>query len=174
MERSHSPFSFIWKTSKSQLILVFVIIVVGSGFYLYNKGNFFKQWNDWIDIYISLVTLLVAAFIWSNEKKEEWKRSLPKKLDIVYLLNNDVHAIVKNAPLTGEADIRNWGQSIAKTILNDKANIDFSGFETAKQGPDKERGVMVYKLTIFLRQSIPGIKDITKFEFYDNGDLKKD
>lgn len=129
------------------------------------------QWNNWINTFITIATLAIAVFVWVNETNTEWKQSLPKKLDVFYIFNGENYATVTNAPLAGEDDVRNWGQSIGKTILNKRANLSFSGFAAEAPQLDEKRHVMKYHISIFLTEEIQGIPLGSKFNFLDSGDM---
>jgi hypothetical protein len=78
---------------------------------------------------------------------------------------------VNNAPLTSEADIRNWGQSMGQAILNKSVRIDFTGFKITSAGINRKRRVMHYGLTIYLREKIEGIEAGRIFEFDEEGNF---
>ena len=127
--------------------------------------------NDWsyIEPIVGFSTLIAAVFIWYNEKKQEWRESLPKKMHVEYILDGSTYWNVQYAPLTSENDIRSWGQSIAKTILNNKNNIDFKGFEIESariSKDDQGRDIMLYMVHFYLIQPIEGVEagSILKFD----------
>jgi hypothetical protein len=129
------------------------------------------NWDFWLSAYIAMATLLFAVFIWYNDKRMTWRSTLPKKLNINYLHNNKCFCEVINAPLTGESDIRNWGQSIGQTILNGFTRINFSGFKISKPVLDYNRLFLVYQLDVYLHSKIEGINDGEVFNFNDDGNL---
>lgn len=164
---------FIWKNSKVQIIIVTLFIIIGIVVYLSQGIAFAAQWESWLEAFITSLILFMAVFIWYNEKRQDWKNSLRKKLNISYMLNNEVYCKVLNAPLAGKGDIRTWAISIGGTILNKKVHIDFSGFQISKPTIDYKKNNNVYGVTVYLKQPI---EDITKgrvFRFDENGDLEK-
>jgi hypothetical protein len=170
-QQAKAPFPFIWKTSKVQIIMAIISVVAGLSYYIYSKEPFSVQWNRWLNTFITGATLTLAIAIWFNEKRQEWKKQLSKKLDIYYMLDGKICATVKNAPLTGEGDIRQWGQSIGQTILNKKVSIDFTGFKTESLGLDKKRKVMRYQLVVYLLKGIEGITNENPYEFSEDGNF---
>jgi hypothetical protein len=153
--------------------IIIAVATVSITIYAYTciSGNFIKQWNDWINIVITFATLVIAGFVWINETRVKWEHSLPKKLDVEYVLNGEKYATVTNAPLAGEDDVRNWGLSIGQTILNDKVSISFSGFKAEGPQRNRKRHILQYKLTVYLTEHISNIPKASVFTFTDNGDL---
>lgn len=171
---------YVWypfKVSIWQFLFGLVLICLAIFFFLTSAPTLnigFKiNWDHWLSAYIALATLLFAVFIWYNEKREAWRRALPKKLNIEYLLaNGETFCEVRNAPLAGESDIRNWGQSIGQTILNKQTRIQFSGFKISKPIMDYHRLLLVYQLEVYLYEKIDGINKGDSFEFNDDGNLE--
>lgn len=157
-----------------QLLIAGLFVVVGITKFACKCEwySFAEQWGLWIEAYISVGTLFIVGFVWLNERKEEYIKSLPKKLNITFKLNGIDYITVKNAPLAGDDDIRAWGQSIAKTIINGRANIDFSGFNIETIG--ERNRTFLYHLTIYLKNEIreAKVKHGALFEFDDSGQLK--
>lgn len=170
-QRTKALFPFIWKTSQTQIVVVVFSILVGVVYYLNQEEHFTAQWHSWIHAYITVATFVMAIFIWYNEKKEEWEKHLSKKLDIVYLLDGKPYATVKNAPLAGEDDIRQWGQSIGQTNLNGGDRIDFNGFKVTNLGVNKNKQVMHYELIIYLGTKIKGVQEGAELQYSDDGNL---
>lgn len=175
--------NFILKTSFMQLISGIGILLIGVLIWVlfFPKTSFIEQWGIWLEAYATFSLIFISLVIWYNEKYENWISSLPKKLDIDYILKGEVFCTVKNAPLIHEGDIRQWGQSIAKTILNNqKVNINFSGYSTS--GPQKEdfylsktdqktMKIMKYYLKVYIREKIELVDQDDVFEFDFEGDL---
>lgn len=155
--------------SRTQILLFTLAVIACTVIYFICGKPFLEQWTKWIDMVVTIATLFVAVSVWIHEKYVDWMDTLPKKLNIKYHLNNKEYAVVENAPLTGIDDIRQWGTSIAGTILNDKTPISFSGFKMDK--PKREGEKMNYYLTIYLREPISGIAQGQKFVFNDEGNL---
>jgi len=169
--------SFILKTSKTQLVFATSLIVLVITLYCvcYKKYNlsFQEQWDNWLEAYATLSIILVSIAIWYNEKRENWIDSLPKKLNIIYKIKNinvwETFCEIHNAPLSHEGDIRNWGQSIGQTILNEQARISFSGFFIEGPVLDKTKNLMISTLTVYLKTPISNISKDTKIGFDDMG-----
>jgi hypothetical protein len=169
---------FILKTSKTQLVfaiglIVLAIILYCVGYFKYNL-SFQGQWGNWLEAYATGSIILVSVAIWYNEKRENWIDSLPKKLNIIYRIKNkndgwETFCEIQNAPLSHEGDIRNWGQSIGQTILNEQARISFSGFFIEGPVLDKTKNHMISTLTVYLKTPISNISKDTKIEFDDMG-----
>jgi len=176
----NSKRTFIWKTSKNQLMLAMLFVLFCFFIFIYcfvgYNMTFEKQWGGWLEAAATIGIVGISISIWYNEKCENWIDSLPKKLNIVYKLKNkDGNYIdfcfIKNAPLAHEGDIRNWGQSIGQTILNQRVSIDFAGFYIDKPVLIKDKKIREFSLTVFLHKEIEKINQGDVFEFDDNGYL---
>lgn len=168
MNHSFLKFLFSHKLSALQLFLFFAVLLGSIWGYSNHTESLSQQWSEWIDIVIALSTLLVAISVWINEKVVDWKKSLPKKLNVKYIMGGTTYANIKNAPLSGEDDIRQWGTSMAKTILTGE-NINFSGFKIDGPTLDNNRQVMVYDLIVFLYEPMKKIDGDVQWE--DDGNL---
>ena len=170
----------ILKTSYIQVAVFFIalIVIIVLYYHFYPTSSFIclKNWIDFwsnhgLEFISTVITLLFVVFVWFNEKKEAWQNSLPKKLNIEYWFDNIKIATVNNAPLTGSDDIRQWGQSLARTLFNNGANIDFEGFEIIfPKEETKEKNVMEYNLKVYLSKKLTNPKDRS---FEDNGKIKQ-
>ncbi len=147
----------IFKFNKRQVIFVLLIIIISGIVYFIKKAPFLDQWANWIDPLSALSIIIISIFVWFNEQKKNYIERLPKKLDVIYMekKGNDFieHCRIENAPLSSEADIRSWGQSLAQTVISDKiGRIDFIGFETSAGKLDKKQRVYKYTHTIYLEK----------------------
>jgi hypothetical protein len=178
-----SVLKFILAVKKFQLGIVGIFIVIACILFFFNLGKSFKEhWNSWLDIFLTISMIFLGAAIWYNEQREEWVKHLPKKLNIKYLLKvkdkYQLHCEINNAPLTSEGDIRAWGQSIGRTILNERTNIDFNGFKIDAPKINREKKELIYELTVYLQRPIEGIatsneNGATLFIFDDSGNFVK-
>lgn len=163
--------AFIWKNSWAQIIIVMLFIITGVLVYLFNGNAFATQWESWLEAFVTSLILFMAVFIWYNEKKQDWENSLSKKLNITYMLGQEVYCQVINAPLASEGDIRAWAISIGGTILNERVHIDFSGFKISKPQIDYKNNNNVYGVTVYLKRPIDVINKGNEYSFGENGDL---
>jgi hypothetical protein len=138
---------FFWGTAWPQILMACLFVLIG--IYWFCKD---KQWPGGVSDLITIATLVLAIFIWFNEKRQEWRNSLPKRLDVHYKVKDEEYVTVRNAPLTGVSDIRPWGQSIGKTVLNGGKNIDFTSFKIEGPKYDKVLMIMQYTLHIYLEK----------------------
>jgi|GEM_PF-6127928 len=180
--------SVIWRTNRRTLSIAMIVFTLLIAFVVLAQQCEWMFWPplfaDYIDSIIAVGTFLVAALVWGSEKLEAWQESIPKKLNILYLLekgdNWEIHVSVFDAPLVGESDIRNWGQSIGQTIFPaelkpEKINvrewqrINFIGFWIGKSNLDRKRPTMDYDLLVFLRDPILGAQDGYSYVFDEYG-----
>jgi hypothetical protein len=143
---------YLWKSNATrwQLVLTalfafaFIVQVIRS----FSRSKTLSEIWQWVDPFLAISTVVLALFIWHNEKKQDWENTLPKKLNIFFRLAGSEGAIyeVKNAPLAGSGDIRQWGQQIGKQM--NRGELAFSGFTVTGPRRDKHNNVMRYELTI--------------------------
>ncbi|HFA48249.1 MAG TPA: hypothetical protein ENJ95_04435 [Bacteroidetes bacterium] len=113
---------YIWTSSKIELLLTFLILALAflwvgftndSPFYV----NVMDSWYvNWIDPTVTITTLLIAVFVWINNKLQEWKNELPKKLDAHFKFKGKYVISCFHANLIGEHDIRALAQQIGAQI----------------------------------------------------------
>lgn len=154
------------------LSVVFLILFVNSR--LHSMG-FAEMWQHWMEAFLAFGTIIIAIFIWYNEKKQDWENNLPKKLNAFFIYNEQVFYQVENAPLAGKDDVRQWGQQIGFQ-MNDGKNLLFSGFNV--KGPQRDtdsnhRYVMRYELIVWL-QNIGEGKRRKKWIYGDDGKFIKE
>jgi hypothetical protein len=131
------------------------------------------MWQSWMEPFLAFSTITIAIFIWYNEKKQDWESALPKKLDVYFQHQDKVIYQVRNAPLAGDDDIRQWGQQIGRQM--NKGDLLFNGFKV--EGPNREtykagKDVMRYTLTVWL-QNIEEGKTEKTWHYDDDGRLRE-
>lgn len=89
------------------------------------KDSFETFWQ-WLDPVAGIMTFLTTLTIFWFQAKQKWEDSLEKMLTVEYIYtggkNEKIIAIVENAYLSGESDIRQWAQSLGGQIMG---NLDF-------------------------------------------------
>lgn len=169
-----SRWNFIWQRNKPQLLVIAgLLIAVFILPYSLSKSfvdKFSSQWGQWLEAFLAFALVIVAVAIWLNEQREEWVKSLPKKLNIDYNLNGETYCQVIGAPLIGEDDIRQWGLSIAQSCLKDKTvKILFKGFQTTPGQVNRKMKFVQYHHTIYLKEKIDGISKGAVYMFNEEG-----
>lgn len=175
---------YLWKGSWLQIsasaggILLVLTLVL---FRIFDSGTCNEGGRCWAGIFadfldpaIAIGTLIVAGMVWWNEKQENWRAQWPKRLHVIYLREENglwkQNVIVIDAPLAHEADIRSWGQSIAKTVLGAKiGNISFTGFKIVPEIVDTNSGTKHFGLLIYMKEKIASIEDGEVFRFDGDG-----
>jgi hypothetical protein len=167
---------YLWE-SKWQIVLivllaiVFVVLLVLS---VLNSRGWSEIWL-WMEPFLAFSTVIVAIFIWLNEKRENWENTLPKRLDVCFCLpdeENEPIYEVKNAPLAGIGDIRPWGQQIGQQ-MNNNERLSFNGFRVDAPITDTDKNhrfVVRYKLTVWL-QTHDQAKSRKIWKYDDEGKL---
>lgn len=114
---------------------------------------------DFFDPILSFITASLAIVIWYNEMVERWEESLPKKLTVNYVYNNELVLRCEEAYLADQSDIRTWGQQIGNQMAG--GNLNFHPF--LKQKPRKliktdGQLYWLYEVFFFLRDEFKIIR----------------
>ena len=119
-----------------------------------------------MEFFLAFSTLAFVLVNWYRSLKKSYRDSLPKKLNIKYIYQHEKWYI-KNAPLTGEADIRAWGQSLGSVHFNQARHYKFKSFNIEKTNHLKHK--TVYNLTIYLDEKFTGKNAHDEGRYKDNG-----
>lgn len=162
-------FTYVWKTGKTAILLFGLILLAGLIIFMTQlcrtDDGLIVQWNMWLAPYVSFTTVLITIFIWFIEKKRAFRDQLPKKLNVTYLCGADRWE-VQNAPLTDEADIRQWGQSFAQAELNNNERLALSGFKLVGRANNTDH--TRYFFEIYLKHPLKAMIN-TAIKFDDFG-----
>lgn len=85
------------------------------------------EWWQWLDAVLGVATFAVALLVWWGECTENWERSLPKRLRLVFIYEGQPAFICENASLTSEGDLRALSQQIGKQ-MNDNCELKLRPF----------------------------------------------
>lgn len=86
-----------------------------------------KFWSQVISTYIAFGAFIFSIAIWVSTLFKEWKNSLPKRLSVYFVMDNQCLMQCNYAFLSGEADIRQTAQQIGAQI----ADLRFLNFNIA-------------------------------------------
>jgi len=121
------------------------------------------MWQNWMEPFLAFGTILIAVFIWLNEKRQDWENNLPKKLNASFAYDEkQVFYQVENAPLAGDDDVRQWGQQLGRQMHG--GDLSFKGFNVKGPARDTDSNgkyVMRYELTVWLQKADESIKKKT-------------
>ena len=109
-----------------------------------------------------LITFLIALFVWFIQMNREWKESLGKRLTVRFEYKGSTILECKEALLTGDADIRQWGQQIGRQMTF-QSTLEFDPYiylETPeiKYNPAWQTHYLHYVATFYLN----GLPDMPK------------
>lgn len=144
-------FEFISFMGKETAIPVIVFIVVSA---IWSFFDLKKYW-EMAEPLISFATLIVAVSFFVIEKRENWQGSLPKFMNVRFLNAENPQEVwlrEDNVYLTGEADIRAWGQSIGQ-LLNNNERLHFKrkiAISSVVEKDDKGKSHKMYSVDFFL------------------------
>lgn len=171
--------NYLWKSRSARwqiiltgiLIAVFVSLLVNSR--LQSMG-FAEMWQNWMEAFLAFGTIIIAIFIWYNEKKQNWENNLPKKLNVCFRHNEQDFYQVINAPLAGSEDVRQWGQQLGRQMHGgDLSFKEFSVKEPMRPTDENGKYVMRYELTVWL-QNFDESKGKKTWEYGDDGKFIND
>ncbi len=116
-----------------------------------------NMWQAWIELGLAAVTVIVAVFIWYNEKRQDWENDLPKRLYVSFCLGDTVFYRIENAPLVADGDVRAWGQQLGQQ-MNDNQRLSFRelAISTPRLARDSKGAITLYELTIRLQEVAKG------------------
>jgi hypothetical protein len=121
-----------------QLMLnaIIVLVVIATILLQPNLGDF---WEKSVGTISSIATFFIAIFLWFNDLSRDWKDSLEKRLfvDFNYKDSNGVVITAMEclgASLSGESDIRAWGQQIGRQMNSNTGNLEFKPIPVQREG----------------------------------------
>lgn len=178
---THKPdfLRFLLKQTGTVVTLVIVgIFLLALLFFVLQQPALGADWKDlyadYIDPWIAIGTLLAAGAIWIHTQIVEFRASWPQKMHVVYALFDwekeqwTVHAEILNAPLSGEADLRNWAQSIAQTVMQ-AGRISFTGFQIKPGRRIAKARKTIHYILFFLDEPFPKEARTGSYRYHDSG-----
>lgn len=90
------------------------------------KENFLKHffsWDAW-DKWMTVLTFVVAGFIGWQGYVRRWENSLPNKITVHFMYDDNCIMSCYRLYLSSESETRTWGQQIGKQ-MNDNNFLDF-------------------------------------------------
>lgn len=77
-------------------------------------------WWTALDAAITVATLGVAILVWATELAENWEKSLPMRLKVVYKHDSKPAMVCEDSTLVSEADIRAMALQMGAQITGDR------------------------------------------------------
>lgn len=161
-------------TVRYWVLLVFVCLAT-AGVYaaaLAGRGKGDAMWDQLWDPLITVVTLLTALGLFVANLVQAWEARLPRRLDAHYRLITDRGSVpilsLHRAELSGESDIRAYGQSILQGLKSEWAldagrgamrpyfNIDVVGATRDDTAQGDSRWFYLYRVTLFIQPGADG------------------
>ncbi len=113
-------------TKKISWVIITILLIMGIVLFFnllnFNTEGFFTKrriWDKWFDPGIGLFTALVTIFIALQNTYSDWNNSLPKRLTVHFVYEDQFIMTCHEAFLSGEADIRQWGQQIGSQMAGE-------------------------------------------------------
>ena len=84
---------YCWRTTRGE-ITVTALLVAGFAFAALEQRSSFTSWNtirqNWIEPFFTMAPIVVALFIWFNEKLQDWENELPRRLDASFYYEGNI------------------------------------------------------------------------------------
>ena len=93
-------------------------------------AEFKETWNNKIEV----ATFFVTLFLLYKTMKDEWKETLPLRLNVTFTNNDKKVMVAESVYLAHEADVRNWTQQTGSQMSGERF-LDFDLILTQK-GPE--------------------------------------
>jgi hypothetical protein len=123
MNRIKTVLKFAWNRFKSETIIAIVVFLISLLVVVFFK--FFNTcvpatsiYSTFIDPIVSGFTFLLAFFLTYQRYRTAWEESLSKKLTVHFKYQNTYVLTCYEAYLSGESDIRQWGQQIGSQMTS--------------------------------------------------------
>lgn len=71
----------------------------------------------------TVATFVVAVLVWWGETKEDWEESLPKRLTVFFLYEEQPAMVCEDASLVAEGDIRAMAQQLGAQIVGQRTLV---------------------------------------------------
>jgi hypothetical protein len=147
---------------------IIVLSVIAAMLFQPNLGDF---WEKSIGTISSIATFFIAIFLWFNDLSRDWKDSLEKRLFVDFNYKNlegenRTAMRCEGAYLSGEADIRAWGQQIGRQ-MNDQRNLDFKPTPIQREDiptwdDDEKCFYKPYRMTVLLDSDSGGLPTLNE------------
>jgi hypothetical protein len=83
-------------------------------------AEFKETWNDKVEV----ATFFVTLFLLYKSMKDEWKETLPLRLNVTFTNNDKKVMVAESVYLAHEADVRNWTQQTGSQMSGDRLEFD--------------------------------------------------
>jgi hypothetical protein len=152
---SRNLLSFAIRTRIIQVLVALAALSVVAAWIFLNRTSEGKLNIDfwlWMEPLTGLTTLAVAGLVWFGELKQDWYNSLPKRLTVqfVYKFSDGYRMVLQctEAYLTGEDDIRAWGQQVGQQMA-DRELLMFQPYIYEAEEPLRDN-IRLYTVTFVL------------------------
>lgn len=93
-------------------------------------ADFKETWNDKVEV----ATFFVTLFLLYKTMQDEWKETLPLRLNVTFTNNDKKVMVAESVYLAHEADVRNWTQQTGSQMSGERF-LEFDLILTQK-GPE--------------------------------------
>lgn len=169
--------AYTLRNEKKRLLFIGSIALIAILLVVYTDED--KWWNRLLDPTIGISTFIFAFAVWSREAYQNWEQNLPKRLTVRFIYKGKLLLICKNAILTSEGDIRQWGQQIGSQMNRNQA-LKFEPFfeinigkPIVKYGEYFKPYYLIYFLSD-LPSDIPNIQSLFNNQQYLHWEQLKD
>ena len=112
--------------NKREWVIAILIGIASIAWLVYTGENGLNTFSN-IGSVLESIGAIATLFIATSVLREERLKNLDKKLTVIFRFQGKEVMVCENAYLAGEADIRQWGQSIGQ-LMNNGSRLHFEPY----------------------------------------------
>lgn len=109
---------FVWNQKYEYFAIFFIGLFISS--FLILSGHKEDWYNEWIDPFSGMLTLVIAIGLAINNYYKIWEDQLAKTLTVHYTYNGKYYLSCYFSDLVAEGDIRAWGLQLGAQMSNNQ------------------------------------------------------
>jgi len=135
----------LWSKRNWVIVMLWLVVV----------GIYFTPWGKdiWqaLDPFYTMSAAFAAITLMVIGARRDWENSLPKKMHAKFYFKNMLIMHAKNVEVTGEADLRQWGQQLGAQMGKGRLGLE-PHFLVQSLPVTKRKGAFIkpYEITFFL------------------------
>ncbi len=140
------------KVNKKSIKMLFILTVVAFlwAFFFSSRETTYNLfvWENW-DNFITVLTFIVAITIGWLDYVRYWRESLPNKLTVHFVYNEEYIMSAYTVSLSSKSDLRAWAQQIGRQMIGGKS-LNFQVTYAQKHSKIVNNQFKHYEVTYYL------------------------